>query len=429
MSLLLEALKKAEAKQGAARGAAENAAPTASHAAPLALTALEATPADRIPNTTQAAPNFQTHAQTLSQTRQQQAHALFQRGGVRVSGRFDRLAESLTFPVVVGIVLVVGAIWGGWVLYRSATYMPSAVVGAVTSPAQTQPSSTANLPSNTVLTAPHSVSPEQARQGAPSEHNETIGATARARVTASDAQTALPTATRHQAAGSSVRPLALNRSERSNQGLSDSLAAGYQALQQGDRASAANHYQRALQLDANNLDALLGLGYLAQQSGVLERAEQYYKHALQIDPRDPYALSALASLPMQSGQNDSASFERRLKNQAGQRGDQNTDRNVDSATVQFALGNTFAAQQRWDDAQQAYFKAAAGEPRNPNYLFNLAVSLDQLHQSKLALEYYRKALTLVANNTVSAPAQFSREQVQQRVNALEHALTITPGQP
>ncbi|MEF8711632.1 MAG: hypothetical protein V5B38_23520 [Candidatus Accumulibacter propinquus] len=44
-------------------------------------------------------------------------------------------------------------------------------------------------------------------------------------------------------------------------------------------------------------------------------------------------------------------------------------------------------------AQQAYFQAYALEPDNADHLFNLAVSLDHLRQHKLAVQYYRMALS------------------------------------
>ena len=68
----------------------------------------------------------------------------------------------------------------------------------------------------------------------------------------------------------------------------------------------------------------------------------------------------------------------------------------EASFLHFTLGNQYAQQGRWAEAQQAYFRAYAGDPENPDFAYNLAVSLDQLHQTKLALEYYRRALALAA---------------------------------
>jgi tetratricopeptide (TPR) repeat protein len=86
----------------------------------------------------------------------------------------------------------------------------------------------------------------------------------------------------------------------------------------------------------------------------------------------------------------------------------------DSAHLHFALGNQYAAQVRWPEAQSAYFKAYGLDPENPDFAFNLAVSLDRLRQGRLALEYYQRAVAL-AGNRVSG---FDRNQVLARIAEL-----------
>ncbi|MBL8514952.1 MAG: hypothetical protein JNJ55_13250 [Betaproteobacteria bacterium] len=86
----------------------------------------------------------------------------------------------------------------------------------------------------------------------------------------------------------------------------------------------------------------------------------------------------------------------------------------DSSALQFALGNLMASQRRWQEAQQAYFDAWRGEPERADFAYNLAISLDQLNQSKLAREYYGKAIALAK----SGGAQFDREAVARRIGEL-----------
>jgi Flp pilus assembly protein TadD len=62
--------------------------------------------------------------------------------------------------------------------------------------------------------------------------------------------------------------------------------------------------------------------------------------------------------------------------------------------LNFALGNQLAQQGRWAEAQQEYFKAAAAEPDNADFAYNLAVSLDHLRQPRLAREHYLRAIAL-----------------------------------
>jgi len=78
--------------------------------------------------------------------------------------------------------------------------------------------------------------------------------------------------------------------------------------------------------------------------------------------------------------------------------------------LNFTLGNQYAQQGRWADAQQAYFRAYSADSENPDFAFNLAVSLDHLRQTGLALEYYRRALVLAQKRA----ANFVPETAQRR---------------
>ncbi len=92
-------------------------------------------------------------------------------------------------------------------------------------------------------------------------------------------------------------------------------------------------------------------------------------------------------------------------------------RHPNAGAVLFSLGNLYALEQRWADAQQAYFRAYGNAPANPDYAMNLAVSLDRLGQVRLALEYYRRALMLAE----TAPANFNAAAVRERIGVLDPA--------
>ncbi|MGH8487625.1 MAG: tetratricopeptide repeat protein, partial [Gammaproteobacteria bacterium] len=84
--------------------------------------------------------------------------------------------------------------------------------------------------------------------------------------------------------------------------------------------------------------------------------------------------------------------------------------------IHFSLGNLYARQGRWAEAQEAYFKAFGTESRNPDYVFNLAVSLDRMGQAKPAVDYYRQALVLADRRSVN----FNTSQVLSRIQTLSH---------
>src|SRR5258705_12650179 len=63
-----------------------------------------------------------------------------------------------------------------------------------------------------------------------------------------------------------------------------------------------------------------------------------------------------------------------------------------SAALRFTLGNLYASQSRWGEAQAEYYEAYRLEPGSADIAYNLAASLDHLGHSRLAAEHYARAL-------------------------------------
>lgn len=162
------------------------------------------------------------------------------------------------------------------------------------------------------------------------------------------------------------------------------VTTGYAAYLAGDLATARSEYEQALREEPANRDALLGLAALDVRAGRFEAAEGAYQRLLRADPRDAYAHAALIAL--RGGRFDPAAAESRVKSMLAE--------NPGAHVLNFTLGNQFAQQGRWAEAQQEFFKAFAAEPENADFAYNLAVSLDHLRQPRLALDYYQRALTL-----------------------------------
>ena len=177
---------------------------------------------------------------------------------------------------------------------------------------------------------------------------------------------------------------------------------GYKAFQRNDLAAARESYQKALAHEPNNRDALLGLAAIDVRSGQLEAAEARYLKLLEADPRDNQAVAGLVSL---RGRLDPVASESRLKTLLVSQ--------PESAHLYFSLGNQYGNQSRWPEAQAAYFKAYSIDPENADYAFNLAVSLDQLRQKKPALEYYQRAIVLAEKRAASFDPAQARARVQE----------------
>lgn len=174
----------------------------------------------------------------------------------------------------------------------------------------------------------------------------------------------------------------------------------YLAYREGKLEQAQQSYREALKLDERNTDALLGLAAIAQRRGADNTAAHYYAQVLQLDPRDAVANAGMSALT--TDDNRESRLKTLLKEQQ------------DSSSLNFALANHYAAQERWAEAQQAYFNAYRLEPGNAALAFNLAVSLDRLGQKKPAAQYYQRALQLDPSHSEG----FDHAQISQRIEEL-----------
>lgn len=167
---------------------------------------------------------------------------------------------------------------------------------------------------------------------------------------------------------------------RSRLAVDPALSRAYAALAADDLAAAEAGYARVLKSDPGNADALHGAAVVALRRNRRDHAEALFGRAIVADPNDAVAQAGIAGLrPI-----DPAIAESRLKQLIASQPDQHC--------LHFALGNAYAAAARWRDAFQAFSRAHGAAPDQPDYLFNLAVSLDRLHQIAPARRFYQQAL-------------------------------------
>lgn len=181
------------------------------------------------------------------------------------------------------------------------------------------------------------------------------------------------------------------------------IAAAYLHYLGDELDDAEVDYRRALKVDRDNRDALLGLAVVYQRQGYLVDAEQLYRRVLALDPKDSVANAGLMSLPVDG---NSLQNETRLKLMLNEE--------PTAAHLHFSLGNEYAARANWPEAQQAYFNAYRHAPENGDYAYNLAISLEQLGQPQAALPYYQRAQEIAVDSVVG----FDPQKVAQRIDAL-----------
>lgn len=249
---------------------------------------------------------------------------------------------------------------------------PAPAVNVAPAPEPTLPAPTPPAPEEAVATAPPPAAPAMPLPPSPPP-----------RVAAPPLERSLAAAIPRDAEIASGEVRIAKRTTAAGQ--VDDVTRAYAAFQLDKLDVAADLYQRALAADPDRVDALLGLAAIAMRENRVSDAHRRYREVLAKSPRHPVASAALFMI---EGGDGNPANEARLKLLA--------DREVDSPYLRFALGNLYAKQKRWADAQEAYFAAFTRAPTNADYAYNLAVSLDQLGQRKAALEYYRKALALRA---------------------------------
>jgi Tfp pilus assembly protein PilF len=301
----------------------------------------------------------------------------------------------------VGLGAVVIAVAGAgiyvWLAVQSFTPRTAASARPRTAPAPQAPAPQDPSPRIGVLLPPPQ-QPTAAIQPPPTPE-EPNAAAASARREPREVVAAL---VRDAAAPSAAAPLRLAPSNERPR-VPAEVAVGYEALRNGDLAAARRSYAAAIAGDPANIDAQLGAATVEARSGNRMLAASHYRKALDLDPRNATALAGLASIADYS---QPEGLESRL------RGD--IARNGESPQLHFTLGNLYASQSRWSEAQASYFEAHRLDPASPEILYNLAVSMDHLGQARLAADYYRRTLEAARGQST----QFDPAPVVRRLSEL-----------
>ena len=178
------------------------------------------------------------------------------------------------------------------------------------------------------------------------------------------------------------------------------MASAYAAYQTGKPDEAAKLYREVLKSDPSQRDAWLGLAVIAHADNQREPAMDAYKRVLRLEPQNSTALAGLSTL---NGSSDEPRQESRLRELLA--------RSPQEADLHHALGLVLSGEQRWSEAQPLFFKAHALAPQEPKFAYNLAVTLDHLRKSSLAIQYYDTALVLAKGQSVAFDEQSARNRI------------------
>lgn len=228
-------------------------------------------------------------------------------------------------------------------------------------------------------------------------------------------------------------------------------------LRNGEPDKARREFQKALELDPSNAEALLNLAGVHRLEGRVADAEHLVRRALQVDPNSIGALSQLAELRRDQNDLDDAVrlFEEALAidnsqpflymgygdvlQRAGRFADAEAafksvlELEPDSFKARYNLGVTYANQNRVDESIALYRQALELEPKHPEATLahnNLgAIFLDRGHPDE-AMESFEQAVALGPGHVESrynlALIYSESGRMEEAVELLEQAARLAP---
>lgn len=162
----------------------------------------------------------------------------------------------------------------------------------------------------------------------------------------------------------------------------------YRHYKNKDYEDSLSLYKKAVKIERHNIDAMLGLAASYDKLNNKYLAMRTYKDIMKIDPNNSYAIAAIYMLNgvmYKYKNNESIKYL--------------IQKHHDKPHLYFLLGNYYGNKNQWRLAQNAYYKAWMLDKNNTDYMFNLAISLDQLGQSEEAIRFYELSLNQDNNSS------------------------------
>jgi tetratricopeptide (TPR) repeat protein len=233
------------------------------------------------------------------------------------------------------------------------------------------------------------------------------------------------------------------------------LGLAFQNNHESKRAMAA--YQRARELNPENLQAWFNGGMIQHEEGMLHPALQCYLRSLELDPEQPKIWCNLGALQFQLGEFQHSvdslnravglkpDYARAWDNLAGSlcaldqldEAERCCLRAInykpDYADPHFKLGSIYFQQDRMEDAEKAFRKVLEANPGYPLAGHYLAIVLARTHRLEQALEVCETAATPSGETELPSLAWnemafhlYEKGELREAIRAYEKALTFTP---
>lgn len=174
-----------------------------------------------------------------------------------------------------------------------------------------------------------------------------------------------------------------------------------EALVQQAWDSAEMHLKELIALSPKQAEAQLALAAISLRRGAHEQSRQALAQAFALAPQQADIMAAYLQQQFIAERRESMIKEALASHPS-------------AASLYQGLGNTFAEQKRWREAQEAYRSALSLDPENPDHHLNLAISHDELRQYPEAIQHYQEALRLAREH----PPMFFPESVLKRLEEI-----------
>lgn len=181
------------------------------------------------------------------------------------------------------------------------------------------------------------------------------------------------------------------------------INAAYDSYVAGNYSDAAQAYLGVLQGMPDHRNALLGMAAISLRTGDPDKAGRIWLQVLADHPDDPVATTALIDLMAAQDYSGGTRIIRKLLQDYPH-----------TAFLYFTLGNLQAAASEWTEARDAFAVACRLERDNPDYAYNLAVSLEHAGDWRAALDMYKTALELAHDR----PVHFNDSEILARITVL-----------
>lgn len=233
------------------------------------------------------------------------------------------------------------------------------------------------------------------------------------------------------------------------------LGLAFQNNHEGKRAMIA--YQRARELNPNNLQAWFNGGMIQHEEGMLHPAMTCYRHALELDPEQPKIWCNLGALQFQLGEFEQSvdslnravglkpDYARAWDNLAGslcaldqlEEAERCCHRAINFkpnyADPYFKLGSIYFQEGRMEEAEKAFRKVLEANPGYPLAGHYLAMVLARTHRLEKALEACESAATPPGEIEIPSLAWnemaynlYEKGEHAEAIRAYEKALAFTP---